>query len=393
MLDTSFPKDGYICPNNSLIDISVYHNSIVKPERESNQEYQTETAQGTTENMILHKECDSLPKVCQCKQSDHDLQQFITKLSQSIVKENTSTESEENHVAVAQFQNTGKISVETNTEPGIPFRNTPNTAIFNVKVQQTSTRTDEKKFSPRNNLQKILQRQELPSVNIRPELCIQSGPTIHISSKCSQNVKQLRRNIDVTNINCDEVNMNATKQAISDEGYRFLMKNNTKQLEEAEKLKYHVKVKPRTQSNDDLLNKHEKFKQFVETFTTRLQKENSKIDQNQNKKLLQTLQSLSSKINELYANFQYAVPSYQDCIMTRIDRVTQLLGYELQDEDSITNEHCCRLDEFFQQLMKSFQQEQYRRLWQKNVSVPPQDFITLKSSKCKCECVYIILFY
>lgn len=415
LLDTTFPKDGYICPKNSIVSISTCYDTLVNSalERGTNQDFcfktsscgkvnknislqagnKIETNQPTTENMISCKEYDGSHKVCQCQQSDPaSSEQLVTKLPQSILKEKKSIESlgkslqVEKPGAFEQFQDIGKISVETNTEPGIHFRNTPNTAIFNVKVQETSTRTDENKTLPINNLQKTLQRQELPSINIRPELCIQSGPVIDISAKGLKNEKELRRNIDVTNIVCDEKNINPSKQGVNDIRNRLLLKNKTKQLEDAKNVKSRVKTKSETESGEDLSTKHKNFNHSVEAFITKLQKENSKMYKNQNEKLLQTLHSLSSNVNELYENFQYAIPSYQNCIMTRVDKVTQLLEYELQDDDSIMDEHRCRLDEYFQQLTKSFQQEQYRRLWQKNISMPPQDFITLKSSKCKFKC-------
>ena len=160
--------------------------------------------------------------------------QFQKKLLQNNseeIEESPDKTQVQNLIANEQIQNVDKISVETNTEPGIPFRNTPNTAVFSVKVQQTSTRTDEKKLSPRYNLQKTLQRQELPSVNIRPELSIQSGPTINISANGSTNIKQMRKNVDITNIICYNENTNQTKEVINGEGNRFVLQNNTKTLE------------------------------------------------------------------------------------------------------------------------------------------------------------------
>ncbi|XP_075232528.1 uncharacterized protein LOC142330950 [Lycorma delicatula] len=296
-----------------------------------------------------------------------------------------------------------KRDIETNTERGIPYRNTPNTSL--VKTQSTTTRSEYNNNSNDDNayngtihlLGKNLKKQDLPCVNIRPALSKQVGPTIHISASSKFKPKHDRnKNICVKEFiyeSCHTIDKSneINKNIVDNEQSIMINKSQSSKLIDKDfavcqpcnvtvyesnnnfendritlRSDNNLSCKTHTHynGNDDNIDKiQERLQNIVRIYSEKLQSYGDKKLTYNYQKLINTLKELNDNILKLYDNQmnQYIKSgrnsSVHPPLSYRMKLVTDLLWDELHLKSHPSNEHCVQMDEILKFLAEDIKND------------------------------------
>lgn len=314
--------------------------------------------------------------VCGCNQSQGEKTQDQRQTIEKNVVKKRIKEVNKTFENIPKSQSTSsktKSDAETNTEIGIRFRNTPNTAIISVKTQETSTRLSEKVENKECCLRKTLQIQAMPSIKIQPKFTIQKGPKVHIPPSSTLAAAFMKRK----NVELKEIFHPSVNYVYMERDNTQFDRHNVNEKEEAMKTGHSSiddsqnipnSLKDNTKKD---ITVHDKLNNLAKTLSSKLDKDDKKKNKN-NEKLSHTLKTLSDNISKLFDNYLEAVPQNLKRLSPRMNMIASLLLEELQSPHSLTDDYCCKLIDSMHYLIQDLEKEYEMRVCQKNTLQPPQ---------------------